>query len=126
MFINLTNHPSVHWSKKQRAAAQEYGEILDLPFPLMKDRASVTPEKAFGIVRAYLKKIEKLKPKAILCAGDFYMTFLLTDAFKKHGYLVLVTLSNRRTTEIFNDDGTTTKTSVFDFIRFQEYEYYTE
>ena len=33
IFINHTNHPSARWSAAQRAAAEGYGEIVDLPFP---------------------------------------------------------------------------------------------
>ena len=30
MFINFTNHPSAQWSAEQKAAAQAYGEVIDL------------------------------------------------------------------------------------------------
>lgn len=126
MFINLTNHPSEHWNDKQRAAAQAYGEIVDLPFPPLENRASLTHEQALEIARSYLRRLEELKPRAVLCAGDFYMTFMLVDALKKHGFLVLITLSNRETTEVFHDDGTSTKTSIFNFVGFQEYRYFSE
>ena len=32
MFINHTNHPS-HWLDEQLAAAHQYGEVVDIPFP---------------------------------------------------------------------------------------------
>ena len=36
MFINLTNHSSTNWSKKQRKAAEVYGQIIDMPFPVIQ------------------------------------------------------------------------------------------
>ena len=33
MFINFSNHPSVRWSAEQTAAAIEFGDIVDVPFP---------------------------------------------------------------------------------------------
>ena len=38
MFINYTNHKSSGWGEKQKAAAEKYGEIIDLDFP------NVSPE----------------------------------------------------------------------------------
>ena len=35
MFINHTNHPSQYWSDEQLAAAHQYGEVVDIPFPLI-------------------------------------------------------------------------------------------
>ena len=36
MFINLTNHPSATWSEEQLKAARQYGEIVDLHFPIIE------------------------------------------------------------------------------------------
>ena len=35
MFINHTNHPSQYWSDEQLTAAHQYGEVVDIPFPLI-------------------------------------------------------------------------------------------
>ena len=32
-FINVSNHPSVSWSVRQRENAETYGQIMDIPFP---------------------------------------------------------------------------------------------
>lgn len=45
-FVNFTNHPSSQWEEKQRKAAQQYVE-----------------------------KIMKLKPRFVLCQGEFCLTF---------------------------------------------------
>lgn len=39
MFINFTNHPSAQWSAEQKAAAQAYGEVIDLAFPAIDPAA---------------------------------------------------------------------------------------
>ena len=37
IFVNHTNHPSARWSAEQISAAQVYGEILDMPFPAVRE-----------------------------------------------------------------------------------------
>ncbi len=32
-FVNFSNHPSGGWSELQKNAAEEYGTIIDIPFP---------------------------------------------------------------------------------------------
>lgn len=42
MLINLSNHPSTKWGKKQKQAAiAQYNEILDLPFPQIEPEATI-------------------------------------------------------------------------------------
>lgn len=79
MFINYTNHTSELWSEKQKKAAMEYGEIIDIPFPsispLMKE------EDIYILAGNECKKIrDRLNPSeknAVLCQGEFNLTFLL-------------------------------------------------
>ena len=34
VFVNFSNHPSLRWSDEQlKVARQQYGEIIDVPFP---------------------------------------------------------------------------------------------
>ena len=40
MFINHTNHLTQYWSQEQLAAAHQYGEVIDLPFPSVDPQAS--------------------------------------------------------------------------------------
>ena len=35
MFINHTNHSSKYWSDEQLVAARQYGDIIDMPFPVL-------------------------------------------------------------------------------------------
>ena len=58
MLINLTNHPSVRWSDKQKAAAKVYGEIVDMPFPVIDEAGD---EKYIAtLADEYLNKIVNL------------------------------------------------------------------
>jgi len=52
MLINLSNHPSVSWSKKQtNAAINQFGKIVDFPFP------KVDPEFGLDEVQDLAQKI---------------------------------------------------------------------
>jgi hypothetical protein len=58
MLINLTNHPSARWSEKQKAAADEFGEIVDVPFPQVE--ASADEQIVNSLGKEYLEKIKKI------------------------------------------------------------------
>ncbi len=122
MFINCSNHPSANWNNAQCSAAREYGEILDIPFPCMDPE--MDEQQIHGLVEAKLREIEELKPNAIFCAGEYTVTYQLVNALLKRGYLVLATCSKRVTSEEFHDDGTSTKTSRYNFVRFRGYANY--
>ena len=36
IFVNCSNHPSNRWSETQTKAAEEYGKIIDVPFPVVE------------------------------------------------------------------------------------------
>lgn len=67
MFINHTNHPSQYWSDEQLAAAHQYGEVVDIPFPLIDP---ALPSGEIGqLVQEYAGRIISLNPQAVLCQG---------------------------------------------------------
>ena len=35
IFINCSNHPSRYWSREQIEAAEQYGEVVDIRFPIV-------------------------------------------------------------------------------------------
>jgi hypothetical protein len=73
VFINFSNHPSANWSEAQLAAALQYGKIMDIPFPAVDPTASTK-----GVAQTageYLRRINELAPKAVLCQGEFTLTF---------------------------------------------------
>ena len=119
MFINFTNHPSAQWSAEQKAAAQAYGEVIDLAFPAIDPAAD---EAALdSLASAYAARILHMKPDAVLCQGEF--TFVYRDAcsFQPQDNPVFAACSFRKSQETTSPDGSTLKQSVFVFTRFRRY-----
>lgn len=119
MLLNLTNHPSTLWSVKQRIAAAAYGEVQDLPFPLISpadDGAHIDE-----LVDAYEKQIAEIGADTVLLQGEFVFTYRLTVRLKARGVRVLAAVSERCTTETQTSDGRTVKQSEFRFYGFREY-----
>ena len=102
-FVNFSNHPSRGWSELQRNAAEEYGTIIDIPFPAMT------------------KKIIGVQPDAVMCMGEFVLCFKIVQKLKAKGICVLASCSERKAVEHMEKDGTIRKESIFAFCRFREY-----
>jgi hypothetical protein len=117
--INFTNHPSDLWGEKQKSEALKYGEIIDIPFP--KIDAGLDEEEIKNMAFEYLKKIYVLKPKAVICQGEFTLVYAVVTALREKGVKVLSACSERKVKETIMDDGTVQKTAIFDFVKFREY-----
>lgn len=115
-FVNFTNHSSDIWEENQRKAAQEYGEIVDLPFPAVHPDAKEQDIAALG--EEYCRKILEWKPAAVLCQGEFSLTFFVVARLREKGVKVLTACSERRTVQNGN-----VKSSIFEFAGFREYVY---
>lgn len=118
-FINHTNHASANWSAEQTAAAEIFGEIIDVPFPVVPpefDESAVAKLAAEN-----LRDILKLQPAAVLCQGEFNYTFALVVALKEKNIPALAATTERVTSEISLPDGSTAKSAVFKFVRFRRY-----
>ena len=81
MFINFTNHPSANWDPKQKKEAQTYGEIQDVPFPIVPPAASQA--EVHQIARDCAEKILSYHPDAVLCQGEFTLAFQVITLLKK-------------------------------------------
>ena len=114
VFVNFSNHPSARWSNEQTEAAGRYGRIVDIPFP------AVEPKADEGTVRAlaerYVRQILSYCPAAVLCQGEYCLTFLVVSVLKAQGVTVVAACSERIVTEQGNK-----KEVVFRFERFREY-----
>lgn len=118
MLINLSNHPSSKWSKEQTEAALHYGEIADLPFPV------VAPEGDENYIAAladeYCNKVIELAggaPVTVHLMGEMTLTFALVKRFHAKGISCVAATTERVVVEV---DGE--KRSVFNFIKFRAYE----
>ena len=118
MLINLSNHPSCKWSEKQLFAAKQYGEIVDISFPVV-DPACGTPrvqkfaEELIDTIRDFGSPAEVV----IHIMGEMTLTFLVVKRLKEMGYTCLASTSYR---EIIEEEFNK-KIVIFTFVRFREY-----
>lgn len=119
MFINCSNHASANWSDQQVKAASEWGEIVDYPFPSVP--ADADEKKIAEMAEAAADEMAAMNPEAVMCQGEFTLTFALTERLKLKGIPVVAACSQRKTTEVRQPDGGTKKISEFCFTRFREY-----
>ncbi len=122
MFINLSNHPALKWSKEQSAAAAEYGEIVDIPFPSVPAEADEAEVNA--LAETYAEKVTDLSdPKqcVVMVQGEFTCSFRIIEKLIRKGYKVLAACSERMVEESRNEKGEYVKTAYFAFVRFREY-----
>lgn len=119
MFVNFSNHASSNWNSKQKNAAMQYGEIIDIPFPMV---SAEMREKDIGVLAdKYVKEILDKNPNAVMCQGEFTLTYAVISRLKKAGIKCIAACSERVVNEIIQVDGTIHRESVFDFIDFREY-----
>lgn len=123
MFINLSNHPSSKWSSAQLESAfalTSDNRIQDIPFPAVPPTA--TTSDILAIADGLHHTVMENKPEVIMISGEFTLAYTLIElCLRAGGIKVVAACSDRRTQEVVNSDGTTTKTTVFEFIQFREF-----
>ena len=119
MLLNCSNHPSALWGSPQLRAAGEYGEVIDLPFPQVDP--GLDPDQLQPLVGEYVRRIEEMKPDAVMAAGEFTFLFMLVNRLLRDGVRVICPCSRRDTVERTLPDGSSEKRSLFVFERFREY-----
>ena len=120
MFINHTNHPSAKWSKEQRAAAEAYGEIVDLPFPAIDATTTISDIKA--LAQRTAQDITSQNPAAVLVQGEFTYTYQLVQELTQQNIITLAATTERVVVDRTNPDGTAYKESYFNFVQFRPYD----
>lgn len=118
-FINMTNHPAENWSPEQKAAAEKYGEIVNLPFPAVDPQWSETQVEAMA--EKYAKSIAGQKPRAVLCQGEMSLCYAVVRQLQKRHILVLAACSRRHAKETTQKDGSTRRISYYSFVQFRAY-----
>ncbi len=119
VFINFTNHPSVHWSADQITAAEKYGCVVDEPFPAVP--AALDERGVSLMADEAAARILSKKPAAVLCQGEFTLAYAVTERLKAAGVTVLAASSERVTEETRGENGESRKVTVFRFVRFRAY-----
>ena len=119
MFINFSNHPSSLWSEKQREAAKQYGEIVDLKFP------SVNPDDSkddlIRLAETCTEQILKFKPQCVMCQGEMGLVYHVVRKLKEEGIRVVAACSHRMVEETIDENNNSVKSSKFVFVQFREY-----
>ena len=119
MFINLSNHPSDKWSESQTVAANEqFGEIVDLPFPQIAPDA--TKADIAKIAQDYLTRVQQIElpnNTAIHIMGEMTLTYQLVALLKDAGYHCYASTTVR---EVYEQEPGK-KTVIFQFVNFREY-----
>lgn len=124
VLINLSNHPSLSWSEKQKEEAKRLFEnIVDIKFPLISP--SLSSDELLPIAHDLLKEInaymEEYDEVSVHIMGEFSFTFIMVQLLHSVGIMCYVSTTDRKVIEEVNDKGETIKTTVFDFVRFREY-----
>ena len=118
LLVNFSNHPSCHWDDVQRVAAERYGIICDLPFPVIDAQSS--EEEVSHLADRYVAKIMSMgSPQELIVhiMGEMTFTFMVVTRLKELGIRCLASTTERKTT--YNENGT--KLSEFSFVKFREY-----
>lgn len=118
MFLNFSNHQSPLWGQKQKAAAEQFGEIVDLAFPQVS--ANMTSEDVVRLAENYADQILKKHPDCVLCQGEFCLSWHVINLLKQANVRVVAACSERIVEEVHTEAGTEKK-SVFRFVQFREY-----
>lgn len=119
IFINLSNHLSTEWEDNQLAAAKEYGEIVDVPFPHVPPTAS--SEQLDAAAKEITDKISK-KYKShkitVHVMGEMGLTYRIIRRFTDMCIPCVCSTTERIKTEL----GDGKHLSEFHFIAFRDYE----
>lgn len=119
IFINFSNHPSKNWGEKQISESERYGSIVDVPFPNVSAEADEAEVRA--LAQQVADRIIKMSPAAVMCQGEFTLTFAVVRRLQEAGITALSACSRRRVTETRMADGTAKKEAIFEFVRYREY-----
>ncbi|MDR3046244.1 MAG: CRISPR-associated protein [Bacteroidales bacterium] len=102
MLINLSNHPSVSWSAKQRAAAEElFGEIRDLPFPAVDSTGNdmYIEQLAQEYLNIIVHKYFSNPLPVVHIMGEMTFTFAMVKALQQRGITCVASTTERIATE---------------------------
>ena len=126
LFINLSNHPSQHWSIKQVEKALELVDncpIIDMPFPDVDPNMSTNEVK--DLAQEYIDKITDLLKEyevdncIVHIMGEMTFVFNFVDLVKAYyGNICCVASTTKR---VVLEDKNGNKVSTFEFVNFRRY-----
>ena len=124
MLINLSNHPSEKWEKKQKSTANNnFGSITDLRFPAIdpswdKEAVNKKVDEYFDKISSVLDQCaNEPKPNAVHIQGEFTFVYQLVSLLKSSGIICVASTSTRNAVEVENGQ----KIVKFSFVQFRAY-----
>ena len=81
----------------------------------------MTKEEIQEMAESYIARILEYQPVAVMCQGEFTLTYHVVRLLKEHGITVVSACSERKSVEKKKEDGTVYKSAVFRFAQFREY-----
>ena len=125
MLLNISNHPSLNWSKQQHeAAVTQYGDIEDIAFPHILPEA--TSEEVLHLAKAYAEQIASFlamtkkslaRASAVHLMGEMTFMCALVQLLQQKGIVVVCSTTER--VVLAEKDGQ--KTAQFRFVQFRAY-----
>lgn len=119
MLLNCSNHNSKNWKPEQLKAATQWGEIVDYPFPCVL--ATADEKDISKMAENIVRNIKMMQPSAVMCQGEFTLSYLIITKLLQSGIKVVAACSERKVEESVLPDGNIEKKAIFQFIRFREY-----
>lgn len=119
LLLNFSNHPSTGWSRQQKAAAAEYGTIVDVPFPAIDENADTATIRTLS--EEYSRKLQSYgsnKEITIHIMGEHTLVHSLLSRMQTSGYRCIASTTKR----IVEEQADGTRNVKFCFSRFREYE----
>ncbi len=119
LLLNFSNHPSTGWSPQQKAAAAEYGTIVDIPFPTIDENADTATIRTLS--DEYSRKLQSYgsnKDITIHIMGEHTLVHSLLSRMQTSGYRCIASTTKR----IVEEQADGTRNVKFCFSRFREYE----
>ena len=117
LFINFSNHPSSAWGEQQLQAANQLGQVVDLPFTQVDP--AMTGEQVQLLARECVNTILEMGAPSDLTVhvmGEMTVIFHVVTALKALGVRCVASTTERMVTEA---DGK--KITEFHFVQFREY-----
>lgn len=102
-FVNCSNHPSCTQGEKQLIEAEKHGNIIDIAFPSVLPEAS--EEEVRRMSEELFQKIMAQNPDAVMCEGEFTITFSTVTKLRREGIKTLIACSKRESSEKKMSDG---------------------
>lgn len=119
MLINLSNHPLSEWGEAQRIAAEEYGPVVDIPFPAVD--ACGDEQYIAGLADKCVQDIKVVANGSsitIHIMGEHTLTYAILYRLRRCGIPCIASTSRRLVS--ITESGE--KLVTFQFEKFRYYE----